>query len=73
MAGFSNSEEAAIELTDVVPLLLEDELTRRGAIYSKADDFQSHVLVDGNLITGQNPASAEGVAKAVIDRLKSNK
>ena len=73
MAGFSNSEETAIELTDVVPLLLEDELTRRGAIYSKADDFQSHVLVDGNLITGQNPASAEGVAKAVIDRLKSNK
>ena len=71
VAGFSNSEEAVIELTDVVPLLLEDELKQRGAIYSKAEDFQPHVLVDGNLITGQNPASAEGVAKAVIDRLKN--
>lgn len=67
--GFSNTEEAAVQLTDVVPFLLEDELKAKGANYSKADDWHPHVVTDGNLITGQNPQSSEQVAKAVLERL----
>ena len=71
LTGFSNSEEAAVQLTDVVPFLLEDELTASGANYSSADDWQPYAVTDGNLITGQNPASSGLVAKAVLERLKS--
>ena len=71
VAGFSNAEEAAINLTGVVPFLLEDELISRGGQYSRAENFQPYVVTDGNLITGQNPASSEGVAKAVIDLIKA--
>jgi len=70
VTGFSNSEEAAVQLSDVVPFLLEEELTAKGASYAKADDWQPNVIVDGTLITGQNPASSERVAKAVLERLK---
>jgi putative intracellular protease/amidase len=70
LTGFSNTEEAAVQLTEVVPYLLEDELSARGASYQKADDWQPHAVVDGNLITGQNPASSELAAKAVLDYLK---
>ena len=70
LTGFSNTEEAAVQLTDVVPFLLEDELSARGASYQKADDWQPHAVVDGNLITGQNPASSELAARAVLDHLK---
>jgi len=70
LTGFSNAEEAAVQLTEVVPFLLEDELSARGASYQKADDWQPHAVVDGNLITGQNPASSELAAKAVLDYLK---
>lgn len=70
LTGFSNTEEAAVQLTDVVPFLLEDELSARGASYQKADDWQPHAVIDGNLITGQNPASSELAAKAVLDFLK---
>jgi putative intracellular protease/amidase len=70
LTGFSNAEEAAVQLTEVVPYLLEDELSARGASYQKADDWQPHAVVDGNLITGQNPASSELAAKAVLDYLK---
>lgn len=70
LTGFSNSEEAAVQLTDVVPFLLQDELSGRGASYQKADDWQPHAVVDGNLITGQNPASSELAARAVLDHLK---
>jgi len=66
VTGFSNSEEAAVELTDIVPFLLEDELIIKGANYSKGPDWQPYVLTDGNLITGQNPASSEQVAQAVL-------
>lgn len=69
VTGFSNSEEAAVQLTEVVPLLLEDELVARGGEYSKADDWQPHVLGDGKLITGQNPASSEAVARALLGLL----
>ena len=66
VTGFSNTEEAAVQLTDIVPFLLEDELILREAKYSKADDWHPYAVTDGNLITGQNPASSELVAKAVL-------
>jgi len=66
VTGFSNSEEAAAQLTDVVPFLLEDALSAKGGVYSKAADWQSYALTDGTLITGQNPASSEAVAKALL-------
>jgi putative intracellular protease/amidase len=73
VTGFSNTEEAAVQLSEVVPFLLEDELIAKGAHYSKADDWQPHVIRDGHLITGQNPASSEGVAQALLDWLKSSR
>lgn len=66
VTGFSNSEEAAVGLTEIVPFLVEDELKKNGGRYSKGADWQSYSLCDGNLITGQNPASSEAVAKAVL-------
>lgn len=70
VTGFSNTEEDAVGLTDVVPFLLEDMLKEKGGIYSKADDWQPYVLVDGGLITGQNPASSEAAAHALIKQLR---
>ncbi|MDG2220513.1 MAG: type 1 glutamine amidotransferase domain-containing protein [Rubripirellula sp.] len=69
VTGFSNSEEEAVQLTKVVPFLLEDELVAKGGLYSKSDDWHPYVLSDGKLITGQNPASSEAVAKALLDLL----
>ena len=69
VTGFSNSEEAAVGLTEVVPFLVEDELRRAGGTYSKAADWQPHVVRDGNLITGQNPASSEPVARELLKLL----
>jgi putative intracellular protease/amidase len=69
VAGFTNTEEAAVRLTEAVPFLVEDMLKQNGGIYSKADNFQSHVVTDGNLVTGQNPASSKGVAAAVVNLL----
>lgn len=69
VTGFSNSEEAAVQLTEVVPFLLEDELAAKGGSYSKANDWHPYVLTDGTLITGQNPASSEAVAKALLELL----
>jgi putative intracellular protease/amidase len=66
VTGFSNSEEAAVELTDVVPFLIEDEFKRQGGLYEKGPDWSSHVVIDGRLVTGQNPASSEAVAHALI-------
>lgn len=70
VTGFSNAEEAAVGLTDVVPFLVEDMLRDHGARYTCGDDWQPHVVVDGNLITGQNPASSVGAADAVIRQLQ---
>ena len=67
VTAFSNSEEAAVELTDVVPFLLENELQAIGANYSKSSDWHPYIITDGNLVTGQNPASSEGVAQALLD------
>lgn len=71
VTGFTNSEEAAVQLTDVVPFLLEDELKKKGGLYSKKDDWASYVVKDGLLITGQNPASSQAVAHELLQLLKS--
>ena len=69
VTGFSNSEEAAVQLTDVVPFSIEDELKTKGGNYSKAEDWQSYAVTDNNLITGQNPASSENVAQSLLTLL----
>ncbi len=70
VTGFSNTEEDAVQLSTVVPFMLEDELKAKGANYSRADDWQPYAITDGNLITGQNPASSELVATAVLELLQ---
>jgi putative intracellular protease/amidase len=72
ITGFSNDEESAVGLTEVVPFLLESKLIERGAAYEKAPLWQSNVVVSGRLVTGQNPASAEGVGEAVAALLEQN-
>ncbi|MBS0382971.1 MAG: type 1 glutamine amidotransferase domain-containing protein [Proteobacteria bacterium] len=69
VTGFSNSEENAAGLADAVPFLVEDMLKENGGEYSKAADWHEHVVVSGNLITGQNPASSAAAAKAVLKQL----
>jgi putative intracellular protease/amidase len=66
VTGFSNAEEAAVGLTKVVPFLVEDELRKAGGHYTKAADWQAHVVCDNNLVTGQNPASSIPVAKVLL-------
>jgi putative intracellular protease/amidase len=70
VTGFSNAEEAAVQLTAIVPFLVEDELKQKGGTYSKGPDWAPFVLTDGCLITGQNPASSEPAALAVLAKLK---
>ncbi|KWH43192.1 type 1 glutamine amidotransferase domain-containing protein [Burkholderia stagnalis] len=70
VTGFSNSEEELVGLTNVVPFLVEDELKANGGRYSKTNDWEPYVAIDGLLITGQNPASSELAAKALLDVLK---
>jgi putative intracellular protease/amidase len=69
VTGFSNAEEDAVGLTNVVPFLVEDMLKQCGGAYSRAADWQSHVVVAGSLITGQNPASSEDTARALLEAL----
>jgi putative intracellular protease/amidase len=69
VTGFTNSEEAAVELTDVVPFLVEDELKAKGGIFSKAEDWAPYVVSDGLLITGQNPASSAKAAALLLKQL----
>jgi putative intracellular protease/amidase len=70
VTGFSNTEEVAVQLDKIVPFMLEDELKKKGGIYSKKDDWTSYVVKDGLLITGQNPQSSEAVAKELLAVLK---
>jgi len=70
LTGFTNGEEEGVGLTEVVPFLIEDEFIAAGANYSKGPDWQPYVVEDGNLITGQNPASSEAVATALVKKLK---
>lgn len=73
VTGFSNSEEEAVQLTNIVPFLLEDEMKKLGANYSKGADWGSYVKQDGLLITGQNPASSEEAAKLLLKTLLAKK
>ncbi|WP_315709062.1 type 1 glutamine amidotransferase domain-containing protein [Brenneria uluponensis] len=66
VTGFTNSEEEAVQLTNVVPFLVEDELKRQGGIYEKTADWHPHVVTDGLLVTGQNPASSAPVASEML-------
>ncbi len=70
VTGFSNTEEDLVQLTEVVPFLVEDMLKEKGGNYSKAGDFEPYVLEDGLLITGQNPASSEKVAEILLHKLQ---
>lgn len=69
VTGFSNSEEEAVELTEVVPYLLESKLKEQGCVYEKGENWSSKVCVDGNLITGQNPQSSAEVARTIVEIL----
>ncbi len=69
VTGFANSEEEEVKLTKVVPFLVEDELKRLGGLYEKAPNWQSFVIVDGRLITGQNPPSSTATAQALLKYL----
>lgn len=70
VTGFSNSEEAAVELTNVVPYLVEDQLLALGGVYQKVEDWNSLAVVDGLIITGQNPGSSAAVAEELVKALK---
>jgi putative intracellular protease/amidase len=70
VAAFTNEEEAAVELTQVMPFLLESKLIERGAKHTQAANFQPHVVVSDRLVTGQNPASATGVAEQMVALLR---
>jgi len=70
VTGFTNGEEEDVELTKVVPFLVEDTLIALGANYSKGPNWAPYVVEDGKLITGQNPASSEGVAQALLKQLR---
>ena len=69
VTGFSNTEEEAVQLTTIVPFLVEDELKKNGGNYAKGADWAPFVLTDGCLVTGQNPASSEPAAQAVLSLL----
>lgn len=69
VTGFTNSEEEAVGLTDIVPFLVEDVLKENGGIYAKGADWSEFVLEDGLLITGQNPASSEKAAQMLVEKL----
>jgi putative intracellular protease/amidase len=73
VTGFTNGEEDAVHLTNVVPFLVEDELKRLGGFYEKAADWESFAIVDGRLVTGQNPASSTAAAKALLELLVARK
>jgi putative intracellular protease/amidase len=73
VTGFTNGEEAAVGLTNVVPFLVEDEMLKLGAIFSKRVDWAPHVVTDGLLVTGQNPHSSGPAAKTLLAKLRGSK
>ena len=70
VTGFTNTEEENVGLTDVVPFLIENMLKANGGLYEKGPDWGPYVVVDGNLVTGQNPASSEAAAKELLNLLQ---
>jgi putative intracellular protease/amidase len=73
VTGFTNTEEAAVQLTDVVPFLVEDMLKANGGQYTKGADWAPYVVTDGNLMTGQNPASSAPAAEQALAYLKAHR
>jgi len=73
VTGFTNTEEEEVQLTKVVPFLVEDELRRLGGLYEKKPNWESFAITDGRLITGQNPASSTAGAQALVKLLTSTK
>ncbi|XUY25631.1 type 1 glutamine amidotransferase domain-containing protein [Agrobacterium sp. rho-8.1] len=73
VTGFTNTEEDAVQLTEIVPFLVEDMLKENGGIYSKIGDWQSYTVKDGLLITGQNPGSSVATATSLVETLKAHK
>jgi len=73
VTGFTNGEEEEVQLTKVVPFLVEDELMRLGAIFEKVRNWQPFSIVDGRLVTGQNPASSTSAAQALLNVLAAEK
>lgn len=73
VTGFTNTEEEAVGLSKVVPFLVEDELIGLGAVFSKVKDWGVHTVVDGQLITGQNPASSEAAAEALMTAVSQSR
>jgi putative intracellular protease/amidase len=73
VTGFTNGEEAAVKLTKVVPFLVEDELKRIGGLYEKAADWESFAIVDGGIVTGQNPASSTAAVRELLKVLAARK
>ncbi len=73
VTGFTNDEEEAVHLTNVVPFLVEDELKRLGGIFEKVPNWQPFSIVDGRLLTGQNPASSTSVAQALLKLVAAEK
>lgn len=71
VTGFTNTEEDAVQLTQIVPFLVQDMLVANGGLYHKGEDWQSFVVTDGQLITGQNPASSAAAARAVLAQLQA--
>jgi putative intracellular protease/amidase len=71
VTGFTNSEEAAVQLTDIVPFLVEDELKAKGGKFTRGDDWASYVVRDGLLITGQNPGSSAEAATTLMAQLRA--
>ena len=69
VTGFTNNEEKAVGLEKVVPLLIEDEFKKQGGLYERGDLWASYTVVDGKLVTGQNPASSEAAADEVVKLL----
>jgi putative intracellular protease/amidase len=70
VTGFTNDEEEEVQLTKVVPFLVEDELKRLGGLFEKVDNWKPFAITDGRLITGQNPASSTSAAQALLKVLK---
>ena len=71
VTGFTNTEEAGVELTHIVPLLVEDELQAKGAVFQRIEDWAPYAIADGLLITGQNPASSAAAAQVLLQQLAS--
>ncbi|WP_305821083.1 type 1 glutamine amidotransferase domain-containing protein [Massilia brevitalea] len=71
VTGFTNTEEAGVELTDIVPFLVEDELKAKGAVFQRIEDWAPYAIADGLLITGQNPASSAAAAQVLLQQLAS--